>query len=126
MKKVIAAAIIAATLLKPVGVQAETQLHKCWATAYCLTGETASGTQTTEGRTVASKPEWIGSTMFIWLDDGDGVIKAENYLGMYQVEDTGGRTIKNGSVIDVYIADYNRAKQFGSRRVIIQVVKGDG
>jgi hypothetical protein len=64
-----------------------------WATAYCLTGTTVSGTYTTEGRTVAGRRADFGKTVHIWLDDGDGQIKTENYIGTYVIEDTGGDNI---------------------------------
>ena len=89
---------------------------KAWATAYCKTGKTASGTQTTEHRTVAGRREWFGKGIHIWLDDGDGVVKAENYLGRYVVEDTGGEPIKAGRVIDIYMPEKADCKQFGGRR----------
>lgn len=104
----------------------EIEVYHTWATAYCLTGTTASGTRTIEGKTVAGKPEWIGSTMILWMDDGDGLIKPENYIGTYTVEDTGGSTIRNGTVIDIYISDYDRAVQFGSKRVVFQIIKAEG
>lgn len=127
MKKIIAVLILGLAIIHPANVQAgEPLLHKALATAYCLTGETATGTYTKEGKTVASKPEWYGATMYMWLDDGDGAIKAENFIGMYTVEDTGGANIKNGKVIDVYISDYDRAKEFGRKNVIVQIVESEG
>lgn len=60
------------------------------ATAYCVTGTTATGTQTTEGRTLAGCPDWYGMTAFVWEDRGNG-IEEENFIGMFTVEDTGKR-----------------------------------
>lgn len=94
--------------------------ERCWATAYCLTGTTASGTQTTENRTVAGKREWFGRAIHIWLDDGDGQIKMENYLGRYIVEDTGGKPIREGRVIDIYMPNREDCRQFGGRRIIYE------
>lgn len=114
-------------LLMPVKVKAsEVQIYKRWATAYNITGTTATGTYTTEGRTVASKREWFGKTMYMWEDDGSGEIKPENFIGIYEVEDTGGETVRSGNVIDVYISDLDRAKQFGSKRVIFILVDAEG
>lgn len=126
MKRFLIALIIAFLMIKPTTVQAETEFHTAWATAYCLKGETATGTQATEGRTVASKPEWFGKTMIMFVDDGDGLMKPENYIGTYIVEDTGGKTIRSGKVIDVYIEDYDRAIEFGSKRVIFMLVDAEG
>lgn len=126
MKKIL---IMAAGLLLmfPSKVKAaEPEFYKAWATAYCISGTTATGTQTKEGRTVASKREWFGKTMYMWADDGSGEIKPENFIGIYTVEDTGGDTIQNGSVIDVYIEGYQNAKEFGSKRVIFMLVDAEG
>ena len=126
MKKILAVLILGLALAKPIEVKAEPIIHQATATAYCITGTTATGTQTKEGQTVASKPEWFGATMLMWFDEGDGEIKADNFIGMYTVEDTGGETIKSGKVIDVYISDYQRAKEFGEKKVIVQIVKSEG
>lgn len=94
---------------------------RCWATAYCKTGTTASGTITTAYRTVAGKREWFGRAIHIWLDDGDGIQKVENYLGRYIVEDTGGEPIRKGRVIDIYMPNKADCKQFGGRRIIYEL-----
>lgn len=120
--------ILAALLLmfpKPTQA-ADIELHTAWATAYCITGTTATGTQTTEGRTVAGMRDWFGQTLVMFLDDGDGLIKPQNYIGTYIVEDTGGDTIKKGYVLDVYISDYQRAKEFGSKRIIFYLIDAEG
>ncbi len=115
---------LALLIAKP--VKADVITHKAWATAYNIKGTTATGTQTTQGKTVASKREWFGNTMYVWEDDGTGQIKPNNFIGVFTVEDTGGQTIQNGSVIDIYMSDYEECKQFGSKRVIIQVVESEG
>lgn len=125
MKKLIIALTIALIAFsKP--VKADTELYNAKATAYCLKGTTATGTAPKEGRTVASKPEWFGACMVMFEDDGDGVIKPENYIGTYIVEDTGGKSVRNGYVIDVYIEDYERAIEFGCKNVIIQIIEAEG
>lgn len=126
MKKGLILASLALALLVPREVKAEVETHNVWATGYCLTGTTATGTQTKNNHTVASKPEWFGYTMLVWVDDGDGIIKPQNFIGTYVVEDTGGENIKKGYVIDIYNSDYEWCKQFGGQRVIIQVIKSDG
>lgn len=107
-------------------VYAESNFLKAKATAYCLKGITATGTEPKEGRTVASKPEYFGKTMIIYVDDGDGNIKSENYLGTYIVEDTGAKSVRNGYVVDVYITDYNRAVEFGCVDILYQIVDAEG
>ena len=114
MRRVVVGAILTAMLIT-VNVPAA---EKGWATAYCLTGKTASGTQTTEGRTVAGRRADFGKPVHIWLDDGDGIIKTENYLGSYVIEDTGGENIQAGRVLDIYMENEQDCKQFGGRKII--------
>lgn len=103
-----------------------TEIYTAQATAYCLTGQTATGTYTKENHTVASKREWFGKVMIIYEDKGDHLIHPENYIGTYVVEDTGGETIQKGWVIDVYIPNYEDAKQFGRKQIIFQIVDCEG
>ena len=118
MKRTIVGAILL-TMLMTVNVQAEIQ--RGWATAYCLTGKTASGTYTTENRTVAGKISDFGKTVHIWLDDGDGQIKDENFIGTYVIEDTGGEPIRAGRVLDIYMPDKEDCKQIGGKKIIYMV-----
>lgn len=99
----------------------ETQLQgiEMQATAYCLTGTTASGQQTRYG-IVASKPEWIGKKMMIYLKDKDG--KQGSFLGTYEVADTGGNSIRTGSVVDIWMPTRDECMQFGRRNVIVYLV----
>ena len=115
MKRVIVGAMLL-TMLMTVSVKAEVQ--KGWATAYCLTGTTASGTYTTENRTVAGKSSDFGKKVYIWLDDGDGKLKEENFLGAYVIEDTGGEPIQAGRVLDIYMPSKEDCKQFGGRKIL--------
>lgn len=125
MKRFITALIVA-ILAVNAPVKAETEFYTAKATAYCINGTTATGTHTTEGRTVASKKEWFGKTMVMFVDDGDGLMKPQNYIGTYIVEDTGGKGVRSGKVIDVYIEDYDRAVEFGCKDVIIQIIDAEG
>jgi len=121
--------LVIATLMMAIGFsfKAEaSEIYKAQATAYCLTGTTATGTQTTENHTVASKPEWFGCTMIMWLDDGDGIIRPQNYIGTYTVEDTGSEPIRKGRVVDVYISDYDSAIKFGRKKILFQIVESEG
>lgn len=94
------------------------EIRSAWATAYCLTGKTASGTWTTEGRTVAGQRIHFGKRVFIWLDDGSGQILADNFLGSYVIEDTGGETIRSGKVLDIYMPDKEACVEFGGKRIL--------
>ena len=89
-----------------------------WATAYCITGVTASGTFTTDGRTVAGQRADFGKTVHIWIDDGSGQIDMINYIGTYVIEDTGGKNIREGKVLDIYMPDPDDCKQFGGKRIL--------
>ena len=89
--------------------------------AYCITGYTASGTYTTNNRTIAVDPRKIrlGTKVYI---EFPSPYKYKN--GWYVAEDTGGAI--RGNKIDVYIADYQNQKKnilycinFGIRTVKI-------
>lgn len=96
------------------------------ATAYCYnSGRTATGTIPKEGRTIAGKREWFGKIACLWEDNGDG-IQPENFIGSYIVEDTGGEPIRKGYVVDVFIEDKARAKEFGSKNVIVVLIDANG
>ena len=120
MKRLLMATLLIAATITVNANAAE----RAWATAYCLTGTTASGTQTTEGRTVAGKRAWFGKTIHIWLDDGSGETKPENFIGTYIVEDTGGEPIKAGRVIDIYMPKEADCKEFGGRRILYELEEG--
>ena len=102
-------------------IEARAEVRRGWATAYCLTGTTASGTYTTEHRTVAGRRADFGKVVHIWLDDGDGQIKPENFIGSYVIEDTGGAPIREGRVLDIYMPEREDCRQFGGRRIIYQI-----
>lgn len=122
-KTLIIAALITLIIAKPCKAETVT----AYATAYNITGITATGTYTTEGRTIAGKRDWFNKVLMVWEDpDGSGEIKPENYIGTYICEDTGCDNIKNGYVVDVYISDLQRAKEFGSKRVIIKIIDCEG
>jgi rare lipoprotein A len=84
------------------------------ATAYSVTGTTASGTQTRRG-IVAADPAVlpIGSRIRV---DGAGA-----YSGVYTVTDTGPAV--TGREIDIFIPDNGEAKRFGRRRVRVEIVE---
>jgi len=84
------------------------------ATAYSITGTTASGTQTRRG-IVAADPALLP------LGSRIRVHGARGYSGVYTVADTG-RTI-DGREIDIYMPDAREAKRFGRRRVEVEVLE---
>ena len=84
------------------------------ATAYCLTGETATGTQARSG-TVAADPTVLpmGTTIRV-----TGLLSPRPQT--FTVADTGPAV--KGNEIDVFISDCARAKKFGRRPVQVRVV----
>lgn len=109
---------LAALMAMTMTVSTKAEVRKGWATAYCKSGTTASGTTTTENRTVAGQRKDFGKTVHIWTDDGDGEIKAENFIGSYVIEDTGGEPIRRGRVLDIYMPELEDCRQFGGKRII--------
>ena len=81
-------------------------------TAYAYnSGSTATGTKPMEGRTIAVDPDIIplGSTVYI-----------EGY-GIRIAEDTGAYI--KGNRIDLYIKDWNAAKEFGRQSLQVIILK---
>lgn len=87
------------------------------ATAYCIDGTTATGTHTRPG-VCASKREWFGRTAKVYRNDGGNV---GELIGTYTIEDTGGRPIRNGSVIDLWMPTESECKQFGRKTVYVVI-----
>jgi 3D (Asp-Asp-Asp) domain-containing protein len=83
------------------------------ATAYCLTGTTATGMQTRPG-IVAADPRVLPLGSRIRVSGAGG------YSGVYTVADTG-RAIR-GRRIDIFMSDLRAAKRFGRRRVGVEVL----
>ncbi|MGH9632430.1 MAG: 3D domain-containing protein [Bryobacteraceae bacterium] len=84
------------------------------ATAYAISGITASGKPTREGRTVAADPEVIP------LGSRIRVRGAGRYSGDYVVTDTGSAV--KGRQIDIYVADEQEAERFGRREVTVTIL----
>ena len=84
------------------------------ATAYSVTGTTASGMQTRRG-IVAADPTVLP------LGSRIRVHGAGAYSGVYTVTDTGPGV--NGREIDIFIPDGAEAVRFGRRRVHIQMLE---
>jgi len=81
-----------------------------YATAYCVSGVTASGEMTRDG-ICAGKDEWLGKTVILYQrlpDDSVG-----DMIGMYECKDTGGTPgLKEGRVIDVWHEDLDQCQEF--------------
>lgn len=93
------------------------EYHSMIATAYCIDGITASNTHTRPG-ICASKREWFGKTAKIYrnVDGHPGEL-----IGVYTIEDTGGRPIRNGSVIDIWLPTEDECFQFGKKLVLVTI-----
>jgi 3D (Asp-Asp-Asp) domain-containing protein len=83
------------------------------ATAYCDVGITKSGVPAAQG-IVAGDPEFLPLGSWIHLE-------VPEYSGIYRVMDTG-RLVK-GTIVDVWIPNYDRALEFGRQKVKVTVLK---
>ncbi len=83
------------------------------ATAYCLRGKTASGSNVRRG-IVAADPRVLPLGTRIQLDAG-------SYSGTYTVADTGGAV--KGRILDVWVPNCSEATRFGRKRVKVSVLK---
>ena len=99
MKRLIAAVLIGTLLLTPINARAEeeTTLQPVRVTAYCLRGVMKNGEEVHEGA-AAYKPELIGRKCRIYNEDG-------SVFGEYTICDTGGKRIRKGEVVDIWMPD---------------------
>ena len=88
------------------------------ATAYCVTGQTSTGTYTTVGRTLAVNPYVIpyGTELWLYLEDG-------TFAGDFIAEDTGSNMLANPNVIDIYMGQgsYNDCILWGAQNVEVYI-----
>lgn len=107
---------------KPVREVALVQ-HQIEATAYCY------GTTRCDGGAVrtgicAGKPEWYGKVAAIYLENNGS---PGEFLGYFEILDTGGDDrIRKGTVLDIYIPDYDSCIEFGRRKVVVVFIDGEG
>lgn len=78
------------------------------ATAYILTGATASGEQTRHGICATGRSEWLGKRVFMYQRESDG---SNEVIGAYEVLDTG----CSAHVIDVWCDGMDEAQAFMNR-----------
>ena len=112
--KILAATLVTSLMIlsNPISVNAdeEPQLIKARATAYCLSGTTASG-QTVRDGVCAGKKEWLGKTILVYKRLPDNSVG--DLIDIYECLDAGGtEAIKTGKVIDVWCEDYSSCKDF--------------
>jgi 3D (Asp-Asp-Asp) domain-containing protein len=83
------------------------------ATAYCVTGLTASGVPVAPGL-VSADPEVIPLGSMIYVE-------TPLMSGVYQVMDTG--ALIKGKIIDIFIPSYEACMEFGRRIVKVKVLR---
>lgn len=94
------------------------------ATAYCHGTTTYTGKKVREGYAAMSK-RYLGMTAVVY--EADSEWKPLDYIGTYEIEDTGGdERIKNGNCIDIYISDYDAAIKFGRKNVVVYLIEAKG
>lgn len=94
------------------------------ATAYCYGTTTYTGKPVREGIAAMSK-RYLGMTAHVYTEDENG--NALDYIGTYEIEDTGGDyRIRNGNCIDIYIPDYDKAIEFGRQNVVVYLIEAKG
>ena len=103
---------------KPEREEEPKELHSMVATAYCLTGSTATGTTPRLG-VAASKPSWFGKTVKVYTNNAG---QPGKLIGAYTIEDTGGEPIQTGSVIDIWLPTEDECFQFGRKCVLVEVL----
>lgn len=104
--------------------ESQPELFKGHATAYCLDGITATGTQVRKGIAATGRKEWVGKTCVLYQrlpDESIGQI-----IGIYEIEDTGCKP----SVIDVWFPEdecqgfMDRVYEDGCKgRIYIQIIE---
>ena len=85
------------------------------ATAYCQKGLTKSGTPVRRGM-IAADPELLPLGSVVRVE----VPLATRATGIYTVDDTGGAV--KGHHIDIYMPSCARAKRFGRRVAVVEVL----
>ena len=102
------------TMLGPAKSHGKSSWQRFQATAYSVEGETASGKQTREGRTIAADPKILP------LGTKVEIKGAGAYDGVYVVHDAG-RTVK-GREVDIFIDAPAEAKKFGRKPVQLRIL----
>lgn len=94
-----------------------------YATAYCIHGKTATEIQTREGICAGAR-EHFGEIAIVYKIDKFGNIG--DFIGYFEVQDTGSEPIRKGRVLDIWVPDYKTARKFGGRKVLVKYIKAKG
>lgn len=93
------------------------------ATAYCY-GTTRCDGEPVRTGVCAGKPEWYGKVAAVYEDAGG---YPGEFLGYYECLDTGGdERIRNGTVLDIYNPDREWCIRFGRKKVLVELIDGEG
>ena len=104
------AVIISIALTLPVHSIDNIYIGEGHATAYCVSGVTASGEITRTG-ICAGADEYMGKLVILYQRLPDGSVGDK--IGIYECLDTGGNPgIKKGEVIDVWCPDLDSCQEF--------------
>ena len=94
------------------------------ATAYCYGTTTCTGKPVREGIAAMSK-RYLGMTAIVYELDENG--QPFEYIGIYEIEDTGGdERIRNGNCIDIFMDSYDEAINFGRKQVVVYLIEAKG
>jgi 3D (Asp-Asp-Asp) domain-containing protein len=91
--------------------EGETRIFE--ATAYALKGVTRNGVYVRRG-VIAADPRILPLGSIVQ-------VTSDQYSGVYRVQDTGG--LIKGEIIDLWVPTSREARQFGRRKVQVQVLK---
>ena len=99
MKKILTALAIA-LMLSPLTVSAEDDITGNLPLVRTTVYYAHDGAKTATGKTarygiIAYKPEYYGTTCILYTQDME-------YIGVFECEDTGGKRVRTGQVLDVY------------------------
>lgn len=94
------------------------------ATAYCYGTTTCTGKKVRKGIAAMSK-RYLGMTAIVYEVDENG--NPMDYIGTYEIEDTGGdERIKNGNCIDIFMDSRDECINFGRKQVLVYLIEAKG
>lgn len=103
--------------------QQEVEFIPMKATAYCINGTTATETHTRPGICAGPREHFYDVAM-VYKRNKDGSLG--EFIGYFECLDTGGKAIKSGKVLDIWLPTYEECRQFGSKDIYVVWRKGKG
>ncbi len=92
------------------------------ATAYC-DGEVCCRGEIPRMGICAGKPEWYGNVIALY-ENKNGL--PGEFIGYFECLDTGGQSIREGKVIDIYNPSREWCLNFGRKNCIAIIIEGEG